>query len=294
MVSQYVWIGIIAGAFFAGIGIGYAVFHSNTTASMMMTPQQMQQMMNDPKQMTQWHQTMMNNPQAMNNWMNTMMQNPNMMNQWMGTMMNNPNMMNNMMGMMMQNPQFGNWMMGTMMNNPSMMNNIMAPMMNDPQFSQQMYGMMFQNQQFMQNMMNNTQFQNQWMMNPSMMGGNMMGSGMMNYGMMGSMMGTPITKQSDVITTINKIENILNQVSSSYRSGDKNTAFSQATSAYLENYEYIESAIASKDLKQMEKIELLLRVDLRNMIQNNESADNVDVKIDSIKTELASVKKLFS
>lgn len=167
-----------------------------------------------------------------------------------------------------------------MMNNPQMMQNMMYPMMNDPQFSQHMYGMMFQNQKFMQNMMNNTQFQNQWMMNPNMM----------SYGMMG----TPITKQSDVITTINKIESILDQVSSSYKSGDKNTAFSQATSAYLENYEYIESAIAAKDRKQMEKIELLLRVDLRNLIQNNESADTVDAKIDSIKTELASVKKLFS
>src|SRR3989338_5790203 len=234
MISQYVWIVIIVGVFFAGIGIGYAALQSNTTVPMMMTPQQMQQMMNNPKQMTQWHQTMMDNPQAMNNWMNAMMQNPNMMNQWMGTMMNDPNMMNNMM----------------------------APIMNDPQFSQQMYGMM----------------------NPSMMRGNMMGS----------MMGTPITKQSDVITTINKIESILDQVSSSYRSGDKDTAFSQATSAYLENYEYVESAIAAKDLKQMEKIELLLRVDLRNIIQNNESADNVDAKIDAIKTELASVKKLFS
>ena len=62
----------------------------------------------------------------------------------------------------------------------------------------------------------------------------------------------------------------------------------------MENYEYIESAIAAKDLKQMEKVELLLRVDLRNMIQINESADNVDAKIDSIKIDLASVKKLFS
>ena len=61
----------------------------------------------------------------------------------------------------------------------------------------------------------------------------------------------------------------------------------------MENYEYIESAIAAKDLKQMEKVELLLRVDLRNIIQNNESVDNIDAKIDSIKTELANVKKLF-
>lgn len=44
----------------------------------------------------------------------------------------------------------------------------------------------------------------------------------------------------------------------------------------------------------MQKIELMMRVDLRSMIQNGESADDVDAKIDSIKTELAKVKKLFS
>jgi hypothetical protein len=243
VINQYIWIGITIGVFLAGIGIGYAIVQQSTPAtSMMMTPQQMQQMMNNPQYMTQWHQTMMNNPQAFNNWMNTMM------------------------------------------NNPQLMQNMMSPMMNNPQLSQQMYGMMFQNQQFMRNMMNNTQFQNQWMMNPNMMGGNMMGYGMM---------GTPITKQNDVITTINKIESILDQISSSYRSGDKDTAFSQATSAYLENYEYIEGAISAKDLNQMEKIELLLRVDLRNLIQKNEPADTVDVKITEIKNELEKVKSLF-
>lgn len=44
----------------------------------------------------------------------------------------------------------------------------------------------------------------------------------------------------------------------------------------------------------MEKIEMLLRVDLRNLIQNDEPAQKIDAKIDSIKTELAKVKKLFS
>lgn len=275
MVSQYIWVGIAIGVFFAGIGIGYAALYSTQTNFMHMTPQQMQQMMNNPQMMTQWHQTMMNNPQAMNSWMNTMMQ--------------NPQAMQSMMNQMMQNPQYGQWMMGPMMNDPQMMQNMMGPMMNDPQFSQQMYGMMFQNQQFMQNMMNNTQFQNQWMMNPNMMGGNMMGSGMMNYGMMG----TPITKQNDVITTINKIESILDQVSASYKRGDKDTAFSQATSAYLENYEYIESAIAAKDPKQMEKIESMLRVELRYMIQNEEPIEDIDTKIDSIKEDLDDAKLLF-
>ncbi len=239
MPNQILVIGIIVGIFLVGIGIGYAVFQSSNQPNFtMMTSQQMTQMMNNPQQMTQWHQTMMNNPQAFNNWMNTMMSNP--------------------------------------------------------QYQQQMYQHIFSNQQFMQGMMSNPQFQNQW--SNSMMGnwngtiGSYMNSGMTGYGMMG----TPVTKQSDVITTINKIESILDQVAANYHKGDKDTAFSQATSAYLENYEYIESAIAAKDLKQMEKIELLLRVDLRHIIQSSQSEDTIDAKIDSIKAELESTKKLFS
>ena len=307
MVSQPILIGVIAGVFFAGLGIGYAVLQSAQPNYSNMTPQQMQQMMNNPQMMNQWHQTMMNDPQAMNNWMNTMTNNPNIMNQWMGNMMNNPNMMNQMTGMMMQNPQFGNWMMGNMMNNPNMMNNMMnnmmGPMMNNPQMNQQMMNMMMGDQQFMHGMMMNPQFQQNWMgpwMNNSTNWNGMMGSGMMNQGMMGNnmmgpgmMMGTPITKQSDVIITINNIEKILDQVSSTYRSGDQNTALSLATNAYLENYEYIEGAIAQKDRLQMEKIEIMMRVDLRSMINNGDTSGNVDAKINSIKSELGKVKTLF-
>ena len=76
MVNQYIWIGIVIGVFFVGIGIGYASFSTNQSFNFMhMSSQQMQQMMNNPQMMTQWHQTMMNDPQAMNSWMNTMMQN---------------------------------------------------------------------------------------------------------------------------------------------------------------------------------------------------------------------------
>lgn len=158
MVSQSILIGIIAGVFFAGLGIGYVVLQSGQPNYSNMTPQQMQQMMNNPQMMTQWHQTMMNDPQAMNNWMNTMTNNPQMMNQWMGNMMNDPNMMNQMTGMMMQNPQFGNWMMGNMMNDPSMMNNMMGPMMNNPQFMNHMMGTMMNDPNFQQ------QYMGPWMM----------------------------------------------------------------------------------------------------------------------------------
>ncbi|AFS81293.1 hypothetical protein NKOR_07130 [Candidatus Nitrosopumilus koreensis AR1] len=240
MVSQYVMIGIAVGVFFAGIGIGYAMMQTSTPQNnfMQMTPQQMQQMMNDPNMMNQWHQTMMNNPDAMN--------------QWMSTMMNDPQAMTQMHNMMMNNQQHMNMMMQPMMNT----------MMNDPQYQQRMLDMM-------------------------------MDSHMMGSGMMGNMMGTSITEQSQVLDIINNIEKILDDVSINYRNGEKDTAFSLATNAYLENYEYVESAIAQKDRPLMEKIELMLRVDLRNMIKNGDASDMIDAKIDSIKMELTKAKSLF-
>lgn len=234
MVSQGILIGIAVGVFFAGLGIGYSIVQSTSTP-MMMTSQQMQQMMNDPNTMNQWHQTMMNNPDAMN--------------QWMGTMMNDPQMQQQMMTHMMGNQG----MMNSMMNNQDMMNMMMS---------------------------GNMMMDNNMMIDSGMMGEHMM-------------MGSPITQQSDVITTINNIEKILDQVSSNYRNGDQDSAFSLATNAYLENYEYVEGAIAQKDRTLMEKIELMMRVDLRNMIKNDESPDVIDAKIASIKSNLITAKSLF-
>lgn len=268
MVNQSIVIGITIGVFFAGLGVGYAALQSTVPATQMMNQQQMQQMMNDPQAMNQWMNTMMNDPNSMNQWMGTMMNNQQFMQQMHNSMMNNPQHMQTMAGMM------GSDMMGTMMNNPQM--------------NQQMMNTMMGNQQFMHGMITNPQFQQNWMgpwMNNSTNWNGMMGSGMM--------MGTPITKQSDVIVTINNIEKILDQASSAYRSDDQNTALSLATNAYLENYEYIEGAIAQKDRLQMEKIEIMMRVDLRSMINNGDTSDNVDAKINSIKSELGKVKTLF-
>src|SRR3989344_5313586 len=143
MVNQYVWIGIVVGIFFVGLGIGYSIQSNTLTVPMMMNTQQMQQMMNNPDQMVQWQQTMMNDPQAMNSWMNTMMQNPNLMNQWMGTMMNDPQFSQQMYSQMMQNDQFMQGMMGNqqfqnqwmgpwMMQNNSTWNGMMGGVMMGP------------------------------------------------------------------------------------------------------------------------------------------------------------------
>lgn len=286
MASKYALIGIAVGVFFAGLGVGYAVFSASApsgTAGM----QQWHNMMQDPNQRQQMMSQMMQDPQIMNEWMNRMMSDPQSMQNMHQTMLNSPQHMQQMAGMM----------------GPDMMGH----MMSDPQMSQQMMGMMMQNQQFMHGMMMDPEFQHNWM-GPWMMNNTNwqgMGSGMMNQGMMGSgmmgggmmmgnmMMGSPITSDADVVKTIDSINSILDQVSSEYGKGNADSAFSLATAAYLENYEYVEGKIASKDSQLMEKIELMLRRDLRHMINNNYSVDEVNSHIDSIKEELAKARALF-
>jgi plastocyanin len=154
MTGQYVWIGMIIGVFFAGLAIGYVALYSTQTNYMHMTPQQMQQMMNNPQMMSQWHQTMMDNPQAFDSWMGAMMQNQPHMSQMMDTMMKDPQFGNWMMGSMMNDQNTMNGMMGTMMNNPQFMNRWMGTMMQNPNFQQQYMGpwMMMRDPQFMQQM----------------------------------------------------------------------------------------------------------------------------------------------
>jgi len=117
-----------------------------------------------------------------------------------------------------------------------------------------------------------------------------MGSGMMMSPMM---MGTPITKQADVLKTIDNIEDLLDQVSTKYHEGDSTGALATATEAYLENYEYIEGAVADKDPSLMGKVELMLRLDLRHAINTGQSAEDIDSTIESIKEELGNIRKLF-
>lgn len=106
-----------------------------------------------------------------------------------------------------------------MMNNPQMMTHWHQAMMGDPQAMQQMHDMMASNPQHMQSII-----------------------------ILLPIMGQPITKNSDVLSIINNIEDLLDQTSSEYSDGNQDIAFSLATTAYLENYEYIEGTIASKNL----------------------------------------------
>jgi len=280
--NQYLWIGITIGVFLAGLGIGYAINQYTVTPNMM--TQNMQHMMQNPDTRQQMMNQWMQNPDTRQQMMNQWMQNPNYLKQMHETMMNDPQHMEKMHEIMEQNPQHMQQMMKMM--GPQMM----GMMVNDTQMRQQMIDTMMQNRQFIQGMMTNPQFQQNWTSSWVNNTSGMMGSGMTSHNMM---MGKPITKNNDVINTVKNIENLLDQISIKYKSGDKDTAFSLASTAYLENYEYIEGTIASKNRQLMEKTELMLRVDLRNLIKNESPQADIDSKIDSIKGELEKVKSLF-
>lgn len=135
MTNRYVWIGMAAGLFIAGIGIGYAVFVNTYNPYAMMTqPQYFNQMMSG-------------NPQLASQYMGYMVQNPQLRQQMYSYMFQNQDFMNGMMG----NPQWSS----TIMSNPQLSNQWMGTMMQNPQFRQQYLGpqMMMQNPQFARSMM---------------------------------------------------------------------------------------------------------------------------------------------
>lgn len=90
----------------------------------------------------------------------------------------------------------------------------------------------------------------------------------------------------DPLAYIERIEELLVQTAYHYREGRTDMALSLATQAYLDNYEFIEADIAYHDKELMEKIEIMLREELRAMIKNGESPDKVDAHINAIKQEL--------
>lgn len=81
MVNQYVWIGIVVGIFFVGIGVGHSI-QSNTLTVPMMTSQQMTKMMNQNHDfMQQMMMEMINDPNIRLQMIGHMTENPEMMQQ---------------------------------------------------------------------------------------------------------------------------------------------------------------------------------------------------------------------
>ena len=92
------------------------------------------------------------------------------------------------------------------------------------------------------------------------------------------------------ISIIQNIRNLLEQLSTAYKTENYQKASELAITAYIDNYEYIETPLeitGNGDL--MKEIELKMRVDLREAIKEKESQSEIDKLIDDINTKLFDV-----
>ena len=70
-------------------------------------------------------------------------------------------------------------------------------------------------------------------------------------------------------------------------------ALSLATKAYLDNYEFLEAPLIDLGERElMERVEIMLREDLRTMIRNGEPAGDVSAQIDDILSEMDGIARV--
>ena len=85
---------------------------------------------------------------------------------------------------------------------------------------------------------------------------------------------------------ISEIRSLLNQTVEAYRQQNYAEAEALATTAYLDNFEFIEAPLAEKDEALMENTEIMLREQLRQLIQNKVSPEELQLHIDKINSNL--------
>ncbi|MGH9974860.1 MAG: hypothetical protein ACRD8Z_03355, partial [Nitrososphaeraceae archaeon] len=93
---------------------------------------------------------------------------------------------------------------------------------------------------------------------------------------------------------ISKIRSLLNQTVEAYNQQNYAEAEALATTAYLDNFEFIEAPLAEKDPELMENTEVMLREQLRQFIQNMVPVEEIQQHIDKINSNLDKVEGLLA
>ena len=97
----------------------------------------------------------------------------------------------------------------------------------------------------------------------------------------------------DPVAIISEIRNLLNQTLNAYENQDYSEAETLAIQAYLDNYEFIEAPLAEQNQTLMETTELMLREELRQLIQNKASLQEIQDHIDEISMNLDQAEVLL-
>jgi hypothetical protein len=103
--------------------------------------------------------------------------------------------------------------------------------------------------------------------------------------------GQAVTTESGEI--ISEIRSLLNQTVEAYRQQNYAEAEALATTAYLDNFEFIEAPLAEKDEALMENTEVMLREQLRQLIQNKVSLEELQQHIDKINSNMDKAEELL-
>ena len=99
---------------------------------------------------------------------------------------------------------------------------------------------------------------------------------------------TSIGIDTGYIKYIETAKQLLNQTSLEYKKGNSTGAEELATRAYLDNFEYIEPILEKHGAANLkEQIEQMMRVQLRNMIKDKASQEQIDSQINMIYLKLS-------
>jgi hypothetical protein len=92
---------------------------------------------------------------------------------------------------------------------------------------------------------------------------------------------------------ISEIRTLLNQTIQVYKQQNYDEAEALAISAYLDNFEFIEAPLAEKDSTLMVNTEVMLREQLRQLIQNKVAIEELQQHIDKINNNLDKAEDLL-
>jgi antitoxin component HigA of HigAB toxin-antitoxin module len=99
---------------------------------------------------------------------------------------------------------------------------------------------------------------------------------------------------NDTSSYIPEIRNLLNQTLDAYESQNYEQADTLAIQAYLDNYEFVEAPLAEQNRTLMETTELMLREDLRQLIQSQAPIEEIQAHIDKINSNLNQAEELLA
>ena len=100
------------------------------------------------------------------------------------------------------------------------------------------------------------------------------------------------TEETDLMTYVENIRSLLNQVKITYAEGDKDTSLSLATKAYLDNFEFLEGPLEESNPELVEELETMMREELRDMIRNDTPVSEVNQQVDDILAKMDTVAKI--